>query len=187
MSKKKTDMEMLKGLIGQYITAHPEGAEEIEEIIEELDPCINCEVHYCNDCPNWHDSDDKAETEDDRDDEEDEDEEEDEEDEYYRYPECECVDGECDQCDYWVNKDYCKLDDIYENCEGHEICGCSDEDCYSCKGSKEHKQIEELSKFIMSVGTVLGGDMGLLVFDKSNKKDMEKLAAIFGEYAKRLS
>ena len=180
MSKKKTDMEILRELIGQYITAHHGSAEEIEEIIEELDPCVNCEVHYCNDCPHWHD--------DDLDDEENEDEEEDEEEEeqYYRYPECECVDGECDQCDHWVNTDYCELDDIYENCEGHEICGCSDEDCYSCKGSKKHIQTEELSKFIISVNTVLGGDMGLLVFDKSNKKDMEKIAAIFGEYAKRL-
>ena len=130
---------------------------------------------------NENDLDDEVETEN-----EDE-EKEDEEEQYYRYPECECVDGECDQCDHWVNTDYCELDDIYENCEGHEICGCSDEDCYSCKGSKEHKPTEDLSKFIISVNTVLGSDMGLLVFDKSNKKDMEKIAAIFGEYAKRLS
>ena len=160
MSKKKTDMEM----------------REIAEMIKTM-------------VKGWNEDglDDEEEDEDREEDEKEDDEEEDEEEQYYRYPECECVDGECDQCDHWVNTDCCELDDIYENCEGHEICGCSDEDCYSCKGSKEHTQIEDLSKFITSIGTVLGGDMGLLVFDKSNKKDMEKLAAIFGEYAKRLS
>lgn len=117
MSKKKTGMEMVRGLIELYITAHPEAAEEIEEIVEELDPCVNCEVHYCNDCPYRHD-----------------------------------------------NEDCCELDD---------------ED-------GDHKPIEDLSKFITSVGTVLSGNMGLLVFDKSNKKDMEKLATIFKDYAERL-
>ena len=159
MSKKKTDAEM------RAI------AEMIKDMVKDW---------------NEDDLDDEEEDENSEEDEKEEDEDEDEEEQYYRYPECECVDSECDQCDHWVNTDYCELDDIYENCEGHEICGCSDEDCYSCKGSKEHTQIEELSKFIISVNTVLGGDMGLLVFDKSNKKDMEKLAAIFGEYAKRL-
>ena len=158
MSKKKTGAEMILDMLKQYIdeAEKPDNCEDCEYWDEDCDCCDG-------DC-----------------------EEEDEEEQYYRYPECECVDGECDQCDHWVNKDYCELDDIYENCEGHEICGCSDEDCYSCKGSKEHKQTEDLLKFIMSVNTVLGGDMGLLVFDKSNKKDMEKIAAIFEEYAKRL-
>ena len=177
MNKKKTEAEMKE--IAEMIKEMTKYWDKDEE--KEPEPCENCEVH--NDCPYWYGD----EEHDDLDDEENEDEEEDEEEQYYRYPECECVDGECDQCDHWVNTDYCELDDIYENCEGHEICGCSDEDCYSCKGSKEHKQIEDLSKFIMSVNTVLGGDMGLLVFDKSNKKDMEKIAAIFGEYAKQLS
>lgn len=148
MSKKKTDAEMIRELIEQYITTYPEAAEEIEEIIEELDPCVNCEVHYCNDCSHWHDN-----------------EEEDED---------------------WDEEDCCELDDEDGDCEGHEICGCNDEDCYSCKGTEEHKQIEDLSKFITSVGTILGGDMGLLVFDKSNKKDMEKLAAIFKDYTEKL-
>lgn len=179
MSKKKTEAEMraIAEMIKNMVTDWNEDEEK------EPDPCENCEVHYCNDCPHWHDEENEEEAEDEKEDEE----EEDEEEQYYRYPECECVDGECDQCDHWINTDYCELDDIYENGEGHEICGCSDEDCYSCKGSKENTQIEELSKFIISVNTVLGGDMGLLVFDKSNKKDMEKIAAIFSEYAKRLS
>ena len=171
MSKKKTDMEMLKGLIGQYITAHPEGAEEIEEIIEELDPCINCEVHYCNDCPNWHGDEEHY----DLDNKDEKEAREEDENEYYKHNECEGVDGCCEDCEYWNWGELCcELDDETE---------AEDED----EGSKEHKQIEELSKFITSIGTVLGGNMGLLVFDKSNKKDMEKLAAIFGEYAKRLS
>lgn len=204
MSKKKTEAEMRA--IAEMIKNMVKDWNEDEE--KEPDPCENCEVHYCNDCPHWHD--DEAETEEEEEDEEEDEEEEDEEEQYYRYPECECVDGECDQCDHWVNTDYCELDDIYENCEGHELCGCSDEDCENCKywnwdelycelnssnsnndkdmykGSKEHTQTEELSKFIISVNTVLGGDMGMVVFDKSNKKDMEKLAAIFGNYAKRL-
>ena len=182
MNKKKTDMEMRE--IAERIKEmakywNEDDSDDEDETENEDRKCCDGD---CENCIYWDDDecccafDNKIE-----------DEEEDEEEQYYRYPECECVDGECDQCDHWVNKDYCELDDIYENCEGHEICGCSDEDCYSCKGSKEHRQTEELSKFIMSVNTVLGGDMGLLVFDKSNKKDMEKIAAIFGEYAKRLS
>ena len=167
MSKKKTDMEMILDMLKQYI--------------DEAEKPDNCE-----DCEYWDEDCDCCDGDCEEEDEVERDEEENEEEQYYRYPECECVDGECDQCDHWVNKDYCELDDIYENCEGHEICGCSDEDCYSCKGSKENTQIEDLSKFIISINTVLGGDMGLLVFDKSNKKDMEKIAAIFGEYAKRL-
>lgn len=200
MSKKKTGAEMVQKLIKQYIKAHPEVAEEIEETIEEVDPCINWEVHYCSDCPALDDEENEEENED-----------EEEEEEYYRYPECECVDGECDQCEHWVYNDCCELDDEGEDCEEEEDCDCCDGDCdENCKywnwdelccelnnsnsnndkdmrkGSKEYTQTEELSKFIMSVGAVLGGDMGLLVFDKSNKKDMEKLAAIFEEYAKRL-
>lgn len=100
--------------------------------------------------------------------EEEEDEEEETEEEedycYYKHDECEDHDGDCDCCYYWKN-DCCELDDDEE----------------------EDEDDENLSKFITSVGAVLGGNMGLLVFDKSNKKDMEKLAAIFGEYAKRLS
>ena len=170
MNKKKTDIEMRE--IAEMIKNMVKDWNEDDS--DDEDETENEDCDYC-------DGDCEEENEDERD------EEEDEEEQYYRYPECECVDGECDQCDHWVNKDYCELDDIYENCEGHEICGCSDEDCYSCKGSKENRQTEDLSKFIMSVNTVLGGDMGLLIFDKSNKKDMEKIAAIFGEYAKRLS
>ena len=178
MSKKKTDMEMRE--IVERIKEMTKYLDKDEE--KEPKPCENCE-----DCEYWDEDCDCCDGDCEEEDEDERDEEEDEDEQYYRYPECECVDGECDQCDHWVNTDYCELDDIYENCEGHEICGCSDEDCYSCKGSKEHKQTEDLSKFIMSVNTVLGSDMGLLVFDKSNKKDMEKIAAIFGEYAKRLS
>lgn len=174
---------------------------------------------------NEDDFDDEAETED----LDSEGEEEDEEEQYYRYPECECVDGECDQCEHWVYNDCCELDDEGEDCEEdeneyyrHNECEDHDGDCEDCSyyneddccceldnedeedgdafddcndrdydcnqwSSKEHTQTEELSKFIMSVNTVLGSDMGLLIFDKSNKKDMEKIAAIFGEYAKRLS
>ena len=184
MSKKKTDKEMIFGafeaykkIVKNYVSGKDEdGCYEYNECEETDGDCSKCD-HW-----DWRDGECLMPYSYDEEENEDE-----EEEQYYRYPECECVDGECDQCDHWVNKDYCELDDIYENCEGHEICGCSDEDCYSCKGSKEHRQTEELSKFIMSVNTVLGRDMGLLVFDKSNKKDMEKLAAIFGEYAKRLS
>ena len=183
MSKKKTCAEMIRGLIEQYITTYPEGAEEIEEIIEELDPCINCEVHYCNNCSHWHDNEEKDEKEDEDWDCCEDDEEDEEEEEYYCHPECECVDGECGQCDHWVDEDYCELDDE----DGDAFNDCNDRD-YECNqwSTEKHKQIEELSKFITSVGNVLGGNIGLLVFDKSNKKDMEKLAAIFKDYAERL-
>ena len=75
----------------------------------------------------------------------------------------------CEDCEYW-----------------DEDCDCCDGDCEE-EDEEENTQIEELSKFIISVNTALGSDMGLLIFDKSNKKDMEKISAIFGEYAKRLS
>lgn len=173
MSKKKTDMEMR------------EIAERIKNMVKD-----------------WNEDD-----WDDLNEEEAEDEENEEED--YRHPECECVDGECDQCEHWVYNDCCELDDEGEDCEEEEedIYGGDCENCKywnwselccelnnnssnndkdMCNDSKEHTQIEELSKFIMSVNTVLGSDMGLLVFDKSNKKDMGKIAAIFGEYAKKL-
>lgn len=158
MSKMKTGAEMIFDMLKPYMN--------------ETEKAYNCE-----DCEYWN--------EDDSDDEE---ENEDEEEQYYRYPECECVDGECDQCDHWVNTDYCELDDIYSDDEADAFDDCNDRD-YECNqwSSKEHRPTEELSKFIMSVNTVLGGDMGLLVFDKSNKEDMEKIAAIFREYAKRLS
>lgn len=76
----------------------------------------------------------------------------------------------CEDCEYW-----------------DEDCDCCDGDCEEEEEEEENTQIADLSKFIMSVNTVLGGDMGMLIFDKSNKKDMEKIAAIFGEYARRLS
>ena len=187
MSKKKTDIEMRE--IAERIKEMAKYWDKDEE--KKSDPCENCKVH--NDCPYWYGD----EEHDALDDEEHEEENEDRK----------CCDGDCENCIYWDDDECCcafdnETEDEEENedeeedeeeqyyryprCEGHEICGCSDEDCYSCKGSKEHRQTEELSKFIISVNTVLGGDMGLLVFDKSNKKDMEKLAAIFGEYAKRL-
>lgn len=185
MSKKKIDLEMRE--IAERIKEMTKywDEDDSDDEAETENENSHCCDGDCKNCIYW-DNDEHCCAFDNKTEEEDE-EEEDEEEQYYRYPECECVDGECDQCDHWINTDYCELDDIYENCEGHEICGCSDEDCYSCKGSKENTQIEELSKFITSVNTVLGGDMGLLVFDKSNKKDMEKLAAIFKEYAKQLS
>lgn len=159
MSKKKTETEMRA--IAEMIKNMVKDWNEDEE--KEPDPCENCEVHYCNDCPHWHDDDDETE-------EEDEDREEDEN-EYYKHNECEDHDGYCEDCSYYNEDDCCcELDNEDEEAEDEE----------------ENTQIEDLSKFITSVGTVLGGDMGLLVFDKSNKKDMEKLAAIFGEYAKRL-
>ncbi len=109
------------------------------------------------------------------------------------YPGCEDVNGECEWCKHWdENWGCCDYEDDKtedeENEDGDAFNDCNDRD-YECNqwSTEEHKQIEELSKLITSVGTVLGGNMGLLVFDKSNKKDMEKLAAIFGEYAKRLS
>lgn len=101
---------------------------------------------------------------------------EEDENEYYRHNECEDHDGDCEDCSYYNEDDCCcELDNEDEEAEDEE------------EDEEENTQIEDLSKFITSVGTVLGGDMGLLVFDKSNKKDMEKLAAIFEEYAKRLS
>lgn len=198
MSKKKTGAEIILDMLKQYTEAHPETVKKIDETIDEIAPCIRCEAHYCNDCPNWRD-----EFADDY--EEDEDEEE-------KCKDCDYYDGEgCnyhhddDDLDYneYYNPTYCakdneeEIDDCWNDdddwgelddyCEGHEICGCSDEDCYSCKGSKENQQIEDLSKLVKSVGAVLGGNMGILVFDKSNRKDMEKLSRIFGEYAKQLS
>ena len=116
----------------------------------------------------WNEDDDETEEED-RDREEDEN-------EYYRHNECEDHDGDCEDCSYYNEDDCCcELDNDDDEAEDEE------------EDEEENTQIEDLSKFITSVGTVLGGSMGLLVFDKSNKKDMEKLAAIFREYAKRLS
>ena len=104
---------------------------------------------------------------------------EEDENEYYRHNECEDHDGNCEECSYYNEDDCCCELDNEDETEDRE----EDEE----EDEEENTQIEDLSKFIMSVNTVLGGDMGLLVFDKSNKKDMEKIAAIFGEYAKRLS
>lgn len=98
---------------------------------------------------------------------------EEDENEYYRHNECEDHDGDCEECSYYNEDDCC--------------CELDNEDETEDEEEEENTQIEDLSKFIISVNAVLGGDMGLLIFDKSNKKDMEKLAAIFGEYAKRLS
>ena len=169
MSKKKTDMEMreIAERIKEMAKYWNENDSDDEDETENEDH--KCCDRDCENCIYW-DADecccafDKEYIED----EEEEDEEEDEE-EHYRYPECDYVDGECDRCEYRVDDDHCELDDEGEDDE------------------EEEEKVEELSKFIMSVGAVLGRDMGLLVFDKSNKKDMEKLAAIFGEYAKRLS
>lgn len=94
----------------------------------------------------------------------------------YLDDECDCCDGDCEYCKYWNWGELCC--ELNNETEG--------EDCEEEEEEEEHAQTDNLSKFIMSVNTVLGGNMGLLVFDKSNKKDMEKIAAIFGEYAKRL-
>ena len=157
MNKKKTEAEMRA--IAEMIKNMVKDWYEDETEDEENYPNNNCE-----DCEYWDEDCDCC----DGDCEEDEN-------EYYRHNECEGVDGCCEDCEYWDGRwDGCELDNETE---------AEDED----GGSKEDKQTEELSKFIISVNTVLGGDMGLLVFDKSNKKDMEKLSAIFGECAKRLS
>ena len=157
MSKKKTDMEMRE--IAEMIKEMTKYLDKDEE--KEPDPCENCKVH--NDCPYWYGDCDCH----------DEDREEDEN-EYYRHNECEDHDGDCEDCSYYNEDDCCCELDNEDETEDEE-------------DEEKNTQIEDLSKFIISVNTVLGGDMGLLVFDKSNKKDMEKIAAIFREYAKRLS
>ena len=100
---------------------------------------------------------------------------EEDENEYYNHNECEDHDGNCEDCSYYNEDDCCCEIDNEDETEDEE------------EDEEENTQIEELSKFIISVNTALGSDMGLLIFDKSNKKDMEKISAIFGEYAKRLS
>lgn len=112
---------------------------------------------------------------------------------YYDYPECEDVDGDCTRCLYWnSNEDYCELDEEGEEEEEIDDCWNDDDDWGElddhCRGlkEKENQQLEDLSKLVKSIGTVLDGDMGILVFDKSNRKDMEKLSRIFADYAKRL-
>lgn len=162
MSKKKTDMEMRE--IAEMIKNMVKDWNEAETEDKENYPNNNCE-----DCEYWDEDCDCCDGDCE---EEDEDERDEEENEYYKHNECEGVDGNCDDCDHWVMNDYCELDD-----------GSDDEE----EEEEENTQIADLSKFIMSVNTVLGGDMGMLIFDKSNKKDMEKIAAIFGEYARRLS
>ena len=131
----------------------------LKQYIDEAEKPDNCE-----DCEYWDEDCDCC----DGDCEEDEN-------EYYSHNECEDHDGNCEDCSYYNEDDCCCELDNEDETEDEE------------EDEEENTQIEELSKFIMSVNTVLGGDMGLLVFDKSNKKDMEKLAAIFREYAKRLS
>lgn len=195
MSKKKTDAEMIRGLIQSYISAHPEAAKEIEKITKEIDP-RSCNDEDCEDCP-WFDGwictldDDNEEDEGDKDRDEEG---------YYKYPECEAHDGDCTECSYWnSNEDYCELDNNEEednNCNDCHDCKYyyddDDSNCSDCplaideEEEKENPQIEDLSKLVKSVGAVLGEDMGVLIFDKSNKKDMEKLSRIFADYAKRL-
>ena len=170
MSKKKTEAEMraiaemIKNMVKDW---HDDDFDdEAETEGKENYPNKNCE-----DCEYW---DEDCHCCDGDCDEEDENREEDEN-EYYRHNECEDHDGDCEDCSYYNEDDCCcELDDEDEEDRDEE------------EDEEENTQIEDLSKFITSIGTVLGGDMGLLVFDKSNKKDMEKLAAIFGEYAKRL-
>ena len=180
MSKKKTGAEMILDMLKQYTEAHPETVKKIDETIDEIAPCIRCEAHYCSDCPNWRD-------------EFAEDYEEEDEEGYYEYPECEAHDGDCTECSCWnSDEDYCELDE--EGKEEDEIDDCwNDDDDWDklddhCRGlkEKENQQLEDLSKLVKSVGAVLGGNTGVLIFDKSNKKDMEKLAAIFADYAKQL-
>ena len=131
----------------------------LKQYIDEAEKPDNCE-----DCEYWDEDCDCC----DGDCEEDEN-------EYYRHNECEDHDGDCEDCSYYNEDDCCCELDNEDETEDEE------------EDEEENTQTEDLSKFITSVNTVLGGDMGLLVFDKSNKKDMEKIAAIFGEYAKRLS
>lgn len=164
MNKKKTEAEMraiaemIKNMAKDWDKDDFDNEAETED--KENYPNNNCE-----DCEYWDEDCDCC----DGDCKEDEN-------EYYRHNECEDHDGDCDDCSYYNEDDCCcELDNDDEEAEDKE------------EDEEEHTQIEDLSKFIMSVNTVLGGDMGLLVFDKSNKKDMEKIAAIFGEYAKRLS
>ena len=156
MSKKKTGAEMILDMLKQYI-----------DEAEKPDNCEDCEYRDedCDCC----DGDCEEEDEDERDEDENE---------YYSHNECEDHDGNCEDCSYYNEDDCCCELDNEDETEDRE----EDEE----EDEEENTQTEALSKFIMSVNTVLGGDMGLLVFDKSNKKDMEKIAAIFGEYAKRL-
>ena len=141
-------------------------AERIKEMIKYLDKDDSEDCEYWDEDCDCCDGDCE---------EEDENERNEDENEYYRHNECEDHDGDCEDCSYYNEDDCCcELDDENETEDEEE-------------DEEENTQTEELSKFIMSVNTVLGGNMGLLIFDKSNKKDMEKIAAIFEEYAKRLS
>lgn len=205
MSKKKTGAEMILDMFKKYMD-EAEKAYKADNKEEEIDP-RSCNDEDCEDCP-WFDG--WICTLDD-DNEEDEGDKEEDEKGYYAYPEYEDVDGDRTYCRWNSNEDDCELDD---NNKEEEIDDCwTDDDCfddcndreYDCidnslcdncphcwhvdkeEKEKENQQIEDLSKLVKSVGTVLGGDMGLLVFDKSNRKDMEKLSRIFGEYAKQLS
>ena len=190
MSKEKTGMEMIFDMLKPYMDeaekVYKKEKEENEDGSDNEDETENEDHKYynkdCESCIYWDDDECCCAFDN---------ETKEEEEKHYCYPECKHVDGECVRCEYWNYEDYCKLDDREEDYEEEDEDAFDDcNDCdYDCNqwSTKEDPQTDNLSKFIMSVNTVLGGDMGLLVFDKSNKKDMEKLAAIFREYAKRLS